>query len=67
MCAQFATLSGSGPDRSATFLRSTPENRTGSRSEVEDDAGDALEVVFILALLFRYGLVYPLRLGRSIV
>jgi len=26
-----------------------PENRTGTRSEVEDDAGDALEVVLVLA------------------
>ena len=34
---------------SAISLRSTPENRTRSGSEVEDDAGDGLEVVLVLA------------------
>jgi len=35
--------------RSAIVLRFTLESRTGSRSEVEDDAGDGLEVVLVLA------------------
>ncbi len=48
MCAQYATLCRRR-SRSAIFRRFILENRTGSRSEVEDDAGDALEVVLVFA------------------
>src|SRR5208337_514836 len=47
-CARYGTPLQKWP-RSAIFLRFVPKNRTGSSSEVEDDAGDGLEVVLVLA------------------
>jgi hypothetical protein len=53
-CARYGTPARSGPDR--PFSRDLPQKiGLGSRSEVEDDAGDGLEVVFILAPLSRDG------------